>query len=422
MNATDVLILGAGPAGLSLSLFLNDRNVDSRILEKSSSTGGLARSIRVGPYTFDHSGHLLHTQKPEVLDLVRKRLRVRLDRIDRRSVCWAGRTFIPFPYQQNLFYLNPETVRESLVGFFRRPRLRSPRNFFEWLRASYGDGVGRQFLYPYNTKLWNVPLNRMDIDWVPRFLPASGAREMLKSAFRRETDAWGYNAVFYYPSRGGIGTIGDRLARAVQSKTLLEARITRIDLRARRVTLENGETWRYERLVSTIPLPEFLRLAGLPASPFLRSTGVTVFNVGIRGAFPHPFHWCYVPGPSIPFYRFGVYSNISSRAAPPGHSSLYIECAAPPGRLGRFRFSDVARHLGRMSLIRSGQVDTVQRLDLSCAYPVPLLGLRRYRDRLVRFLDKKNVRLLGRFGAWRYVAISDVIVEAKEMAEKLWRS
>jgi len=75
-----------------------------------------------------------------------------------------------------------------------------------------------------------------------------------------------------------------------------------------------------------------------------------------------------------------------------------------------------------MSLIRSGQVDTVQRLDLSCAYPVPLLGLRRYRDRLVRFLDKKNVRLLGRFGAWRYVAISDVIVEAKEMAEKLWRS
>lgn len=419
MKSTDVLILGAGPAGLSLSIFLNDLGIHSHVIEKSDSAGGLARSFKIGPYTFDHSGHLLHTSHAEVLHLVEKRLRVRLDRIERRSVCWVEGQYIPFPYQQNLFHLNAETVREALAGFFRRNQ-KIPKNFKEWIHASYGDGVANQFLYPYNKKLWNVDLSKMSADWVPRFLPSSGSREILKSAFARQKDAWGYNAIFYYPTRGGIGTIGNRLAEKVRDRTTLSARIDRIDLQRKIVQLAGGETWRYRRLVSTIPLPEFIKLTGLPHSPMLRSTGVSVFNVGLREPFSKTFHWCYVPQPNIPFYRFGVYSNISRRAAPAGHSALYIECAARPDRLDHFHFSDIRSHLLRLKLIRTaGSVDVVHRLDIRHAYPLPLVGLARYRQKLQKKLRGMNVELLGRFGAWRYVAISDVIVEAKELAKKI---
>ncbi|MBI4178118.1 FAD-dependent oxidoreductase [bacterium] len=418
-STVPVLILGGGPAGLSLAMYLRDRGIESRVIEKSSTAGGLARSFRVGPYTFDHSGHLLHTSRKEVLDLVQKRLKVGLNRIERRSVCYVEDKFIPFPYQQNLFYLKPETIREALRGFFRR-KIKNPRNFLEWLEASCGSGIGRQFLYPYNRKLWNTDLSRMSADWVPRFLPSSDAREILKSAFYREKEPWGYNTVFYYPTRGGIGTIGGRLADQVSDRTILNARIRKIDLVKRLVHLADGSVWRYDRLVSTIPLPEFLKFAGLPPSPLLRSTGVSVFNVGLRREFPHDFHWCYVPEAHIPFYRFGVYSNISRRAAPRGHSALYIECAAPPDRLGRFRFSSVLRSLQKLRLIRSARdVDVVHRLDLRYAYPVPLLGLAAYRERLARRLGKQGVTLMGRFGAWTYVAISDVMVEARELAARL---
>lgn len=421
MKSTEVLILGGGPAGLSLSIYLADRGIESQVLEKSGAAGGLARSFKVGPYTFDHSGHLLHTNKKEVLDLIEKRLKVSLNRIDRRSVCWVEDRFIPFPYQQNLFYLDPESIRQALVGFFERTQ-KNPRNFREWIHASYGEGVGRRFLYPYNTKLWNTDLRRMAVDWIPRFLPSSDPKQILKSAFYREKDPWGYNAVFFYPTFGGIGTIGNRLAAAVSGRTTLNARIARIDLRRKTVSVAEGDTWRYGKLVSTIPLPEFLKLAGMPVSPLIQSTGVSVFNVGLREPFPHDFHWCYVPQKSIPFYRYGVYSNISRRAAPDGHSALYIECAAPPRRLDRFRFEDIRSHLLKMKLLRSaGHVDTVQRLDLRYAYPLPLIGLSRLRDRMQEKLRGRDVELLGRFGAWRYVAISDVIVEAKELSARLAR-
>ncbi len=401
-----------------MALFLKDRGVNAVVLEKSGRAGGLAGSFRVGPYTFDHSGHLLHTNNPEVLDLIRNRLHVPLHRIDRRAVCLVDGRLVPFPYQQNLFFQTPERVGEALKGFFER-RKAAPKNFHDWIHATCGDGVGRQFMYPYNSKLWNIDLRRMSADWVPRFIPSSGAADILKSAFLKQKDPWGYNAVFYYPKRGGMGTVAGRLAASVSDRTILNTSIRSIDLNRRVVRTDAGE-WRYERLVSTIPLPQFLRLAGRAVPDVCRATGVTVFNVGLRKSFYRDFHWCYVPDPTAPFYRFGVYSNISPSSAPRGCGALYVECAAPPDRLGRFRFSDVRRHLERLGFISGKRaVDTVHRLDIRHAYPIPLIGLARWRDGLIRRLQRRGVELLGRFGAWRYVAISDVIVEAKEMASRL---
>lgn len=419
-QSTSVLILGGGPAGLTLAWFLGRENIETHILEKSSEAGGLASSRRVGGYTFDRSGHLFHTTRRDILDWIRRRLHVKLDSIRRRSVCWVDGKFIPYPYQQNLFHLDADRIRDALRGYWVGRQSRPPVNFKEWIRSHYGAGIARLFMDPYNRKVWNMDLSKLDTDWVSRFLPSFDSAAILRSAFVEQKPDWGYNAVFYYPRRGGSGAIVKPLVDAAVDKMTLDASVCRIDLRRRRVWLTDGTEWSYERLVSTIPLPEFLSLSGISGSNLLRASGVAVFNVGVNTPSLVDFHWCYVPQKEIPFYRFGVYSNFSPTAAPRNHSSLYVECSARPNRLGRYSFDDVCRHLLRLRLIPSKKsVDVVERIDIPHAYPVPCIGLAQYRNRLRRHLRKYRVELIGRTGSWSYMSVADVMTEAIDLARRM---
>ena len=66
MAEVDVLILGAGLAGLSCAYHLKKSRskVSCLILEKNSSVGGTAGSTQQDGFTFDHTGHLLHLHSP----------------------------------------------------------------------------------------------------------------------------------------------------------------------------------------------------------------------------------------------------------------------------------------------------------------------------------------------------------------------
>ena len=67
-----IVVLGGGLAGLSTALHL--RRYAPRaavvVVERESEPGGLARSRRVGPFTFDYTGHYLHLRDQETIALV----------------------------------------------------------------------------------------------------------------------------------------------------------------------------------------------------------------------------------------------------------------------------------------------------------------------------------------------------------------
>ncbi|MGH7820773.1 MAG: NAD(P)-binding protein, partial [Candidatus Binatia bacterium] len=64
----DIVIAGAGLAGLSAAYHLGDRN--HQLVEAEDRVGGLCRSVRSGGFTFDFTGHLLHVKRPEIRELV----------------------------------------------------------------------------------------------------------------------------------------------------------------------------------------------------------------------------------------------------------------------------------------------------------------------------------------------------------------
>src|SRR6266516_6047126 len=86
-----VLILGAGPAGLTAAYELSKNGVSSVLLEQDSSVGGLARTVEYKGCRFDIGGHRFYTRIPMVEQMWREVLgkdllvRPRLSRIYYKS-------------------------------------------------------------------------------------------------------------------------------------------------------------------------------------------------------------------------------------------------------------------------------------------------------------------------------------------------
>ena len=69
-NDHDIVIIGAGPAGLCAAIEADRLGLDAVLLEAADDPGGLTRSFEKDGYTFDCSGHLLHLSNPDAIALI----------------------------------------------------------------------------------------------------------------------------------------------------------------------------------------------------------------------------------------------------------------------------------------------------------------------------------------------------------------
>ncbi|HMC82602.1 MAG TPA: NAD(P)-binding protein, partial [Candidatus Polarisedimenticolia bacterium] len=156
MTATRNLILGAGLAGLSAAYHLPAR--DTLVIEKEQEVGGLCRSREVEGFVFDCTGHLLHLREGAIRDLVLSLLPAAFRSVERRSLIFSKGVYTGYPFQANTHGLPTEVIRECVVGFveslMRRGRdPNEPNDFREWTLATFGQGIARHFMFPYNEKL-----------------------------------------------------------------------------------------------------------------------------------------------------------------------------------------------------------------------------------------------------------------------------
>ena len=424
------LILGGGLAGLVAAERLASRGATVPVLEKEGEPGGVCRSVEAGGFTFDLTGHLLHTRRERTRDYLRS-LGVwnRLVEHERSAAVVIGGRFTPYPVQIHTRALAPEVRRDCLLGFIRAwaagEPAREPESFAQWARERFGEGLARHFFLPYNRKLFRIDPERMTTEWVGRYVPRPSLEEVVDGALGLFRGRTGYNAVFRYPAEGGIRVLPDAVAARVPDlRTGHE--VVRIDLQRRRVLLAGGEELQWSVLGSTVPLPAVIgRLAGpLPsaiqeARNALRWVAVLDLALGVEGDAPRPEHWLYFPDEAIPFYRVGFPSN-HGRVAPPGCHTVSVEIALDP-EPGDTEAAEreALQSLEALGLLDPGRIRVRRRLLVDPAYVV-FDGARREAVRVLgEYLESHGVLIAGRWGAWVYSAMEDAILDGFDLARRL---
>jgi UDP-galactopyranose mutase len=428
---TQHLILGGGPAGLSTAYHLNDEYL---LLEKAERVGGLCKSIEENGFLFDYAGHIVFTTEPYVKDtLYPMLLGDNLHWQHREAWIYSKQVYTRYPFQAATFGLPVDVVKECVLGAVEArygDGGDGAANFRDFILSTWGRGIAKHFMVPYNQKLWTVPLEEMSHTWLAGRVPLPDLSEILEGALRPQPKAMGPNALFGYPLRGGFEALATGWLRYLDPDRIkLNVRVDAIDPVRKAVTLDTGAQIGYEHLIVTAPLPVIVDL--LTAAPAhvrtaargLRSVSLRCVNVGIDRPAMTEKHWIYYPEDTV-FHRLFIQSNASPFCTPPDCSSFTAEITYSPHKPlpcdGTALIERVIEDAQRVGMLRpDDRILMANQVDLPFAYVVPDVHKDNNVSIIRSWLATQNIHLAGRFAEWAYYNSDHAMLAGKRVSDQL---
>ena len=327
----DTLILGAGLSGISASYHIGHNRC--LILEaKNHPYGHIHSEIRDG-FTWDEGPHVSFTSNEYVQSLFANGVEGAFEEFEVRAGNYYQGSWINHPAQSNLYQV-PEPLRgkclQSFLGSREKYQNASlPGNYQEWLYQAFGEEFSETFSAPYTRKYWTVNPDALTTEWIGPRLFKPSVEDVLEGSVKALSKETHYIKNVRYPSNGGYQSFARKILQ--ESQIRLDSRVCKVDLGDKKALTADGNTVSFRRLISTIPLPDFVRMcpdlpaAALDAAKELLCSSMLLVNVAV----PHPTlrreNWMYVYDEGKYSTRINCTERLSHNNAPRGHSGVQVE-------------------------------------------------------------------------------------------------
>lgn len=405
----DNLILGAGIAGLGASYNLFQKGRTSTVVEKDSTYGGLCGSFEIRGFRFDKFVHLSFTSSDIIKELFEKSTKEILKHQPVSYNVYKG-LWIKHPAQNNIYPLSKEEKDLIIKGFLSRKKANETliRNYEDWLRLQFGDYFAEHFPMVYTRKYWMKEACELRTEWIGQRVYQPSVEEVIAGSKTSDTPNTYYAKEMRYPQTGGYVTFLKIMADS--SDIQYNKEVISIDTKEKKVTFADGTLLGYNRLISSIPLPEMVKIVqGVPseiivAASKLECTCGYHVSIALKTKNIPPYLWWYIYDEDNLSARVHSPSLKSPDNAPTGCSSLQMEVYCKLGEYTEQEIKD--RTVGK--LIEKG---IIKEEDILFVH----LGFEKYANviftepiyesrKIVRdFLALVGIETIGRFGEWDYL-------------------
>lgn len=418
-----IIIIGGGPTGLGAAWRLSELGHDDwSLYEMSDNFGGLSASFRDREgFLWDMGGHVLFSHY-SYFDRVMDKVFGGTDGWlfhEREAWVWMQGRFIPYPLQNNIHRLPRDIFWECLkgiTGLSKKSVQEDPADFSEWIDMTFGAGLAKWFLRPYNFKVWAYPPEEMGWRWTgERVAPVSLDAILENMVFDKDSISWGPNSTFRFPLNGGTGGIWNAMAEMLpSSKMICGKEIVSVSPRNKKILFEDGSSDEYDVLMSTMPLTRFIEISDMDppfnSVPALKYSSTHVVGIGLKGKPQEELStkcWMYFPEGNCPFYRVTVFSNYSPNNVPDSSGYWSLMCEVSQSEAKPVDSSSMVEDVIQ-GCLNTGLIDTRKKINhtwhrrVEHGYPTPSVNRDKLLNPYLVALKDAGVFSRGRFGAWKY--------------------
>jgi protoporphyrinogen oxidase len=393
-----VVIVGAGPAGLTAAYLLAKAGTAVTVLEADDIVGGISRTAQYKGYRFDIGGHRFFTKIAPVERLWHEILGAEFISVPRLSRIHYGGKYFDYPLKAFNALTGLGIWKSILMVFsYLKSHLRPypvEENLEQWVSNRFGKRLYRTFFKTNTEKVWGIPCTEIRAEWAAqRIQGLSLAKAILNAASlqKRSDSIKTLINEFQYP-RLGPGQMWEMAAdrvRAMGGEVLMRHDVTALEVQRGRVTAVRARTLLGERrieadhVISTMPIrhlvrsiepqpPEAVRRAadGLNYRDFL----TVALIIDQEDVFPD--NWIYIHSPGVKVGRIQNFNNWSRAMVPePGHTCLGMEYFCFEGD-GLWTMADgdlvalATAELGQLGLVDPSRVVDGTVVRMPKAYPV----------------------------------------------------
>ena len=323
-----VIVIGAGPAGLSCAYELSKKGIEVIVFEASNYVGGMARSFDLWGQIVDLGPHRFFSKQKEINVFFTELVKDDFTLVNRQTrIFYNGKYFqYPLKFGNVLKNLSLITIFQILWDYFIQMifPIKDPKNLEEWVSNRFGKKLYTIFFKHYSEKLWGIKCTQIDADWAAQRIKTLSLGQAVISAMFNNRGNKHKTLVdqFAYPNNGS-GMLYERAVKSIENKkgkVQLNTPIKRVLLDEENkiaigVELNDGSIIKADYVVSTMPLTHLVK--GFDNTPlqvntaitslYFRNTILVYFEIDEKHLFTD--NWLYVHSPNVKLGRITNFRN-----------------------------------------------------------------------------------------------------------------
>ena len=423
-----VIVIGAGPAGLTAAYELAKKGTKVTVIESTGSVGGMAKSFELFGQIVDCGPHRFFSSDKIVNDLFHEVVQDDYTLVNRLTGIYYKNKFFDYPLKLGnvLKNLSPLEIIQILWSYAVQ-RVFGKKNldtFEDWVTDKFGKKLFQMFFKTYSEKLWGITCDRIDSDWAAQRIKKLSLYEAVKAAIFGNKGNKHKTLVdqFAYPKHG-TGEVYEKMATAILKmggEILFNKRIAEIEVDSDKVvhSLTDSEGVKYvaDIVISTMPLTLLLqgmtvidnKILDISKKLYFRNTTLVYLEIDSDQLFPD--NWIYVHSPEVKHGRITNFRNWCPSINKDKNTTILCLEFWSFDHEELWSYSDeklmemAEKEIRTLKLVEStSRVLNSAVVRIPKCYPVYETGYMDHLQPVVDYLKEfKNLYPIGRYGSFKY--------------------